>query len=84
MNDYVHRALKKFNHISPSVPQQSPHIWNKPVYGQKTAHQPTDVSTAASLYKDGTWSIQYISGTFLYYSEIEPFIKPSINEISSE
>ena len=40
--------------------------------------------TSLFLDKDGKYCIQAISGTILYYSEIDPRIKPALDSIASE
>ena len=35
MPDYLHKALAKFKHPPPHLPQHAPHAWTAPVYGQK-------------------------------------------------
>ena len=84
MKDYARRVLAKFKHVPSKKPQHSPRPWHAPVYGRKTAQQPTDPSTTPLLDKAGTRRIQAIAGAFLYYSKIDPFIKTALNEITTE
>ena len=85
MDGYVSRALRRFKHIpSSNRVQHSPHPWNAPIYGRKEAQQPTKQSTSPPLDAPATKRIQAISGTFLYYSEIDPCIKPCLNSIGTE
>jgi hypothetical protein len=85
MRGYVHRALKKFDHIPPQKPQHAPHKWVEPSYGQRTPQAPTPTSIAPRLDKKGTQRIQAIAGTFLYYTRgVDPTILPALNELASE
>ena len=63
---YVPKALSKFQHPTPKVPQHSPHLWTSPVYGQKV--QLANIDTSPQFDKKGTQGVQAISGTFLYYA----------------
>ena len=85
MDGYVARALKRFKHIPSSTrTQHSPHPWNAPIYGKKIAQRPTLASSSPTLDATATQRIQAIAGTFLYYSEIDPCIKPCLNSIGTE
>jgi hypothetical protein len=82
MPTYVPKALAKFQHKPPKSPQHAPHLWTKPVYGQKVQYANTD--TSALLDKSGTQRVQSVSGTFLYYARaVDPTILPALNEISN-
>ena len=83
MDGYARRALTKFDHKPPSRPQHAPHPYNAPIYGSKTPQKATVQAKATPLDAEGTRRIQAIAGTFLYYSEIDPCIKPALNEISA-
>ena len=64
---YVERALKRFNHPLPTIPQHAPHAWIKPTYGtsqQLTAHP--DETPALDLAD--TKRVQEVLGTFLFYA----------------
>ena len=84
MNGFVKRALKKYNHPPPKRPQHSPHEWTQPVYGRRQAQQATQPAPSPLLGPDGIKRTQGIAGTFNYYSEIDPCIKPALNEIATE
>ena len=83
MDGYARRALTKFDHKPPSRPQHAPHPYNAPIYGSKQPQKATVEAKATPLDAEGKRRIQAIAGTFLYYSEIDPCIKPALNEISS-
>ena len=61
MQDYIPKALVKFQYLHPHLPQHAPHAWTAPVYGQKTQYD-TD--------KHATTKFQDISGIFLYYARL--------------
>jgi len=83
MPDYVPKALAKFKHPPPRLPQHAPHAWTAPVYGQKTQYASEDCSPL--LDEDETTRVQAISGTFLYYARaVDPTILPALNEISNQ
>ena len=84
MNNYVKRALAKFTHAPPLRPQHAPHAWQQPTYGKRGPQSPTATTNEPALNNEETKRIQTISGTFNYYSEIDPCIKPALKEISSE
>ena len=45
MPNYVPAALHKFQHKVPENPQDAPHCWDRPTYGQATQHaNPEDTS----------------------------------------
>lgn len=52
------------------------------VNGQRRRAPPDQLRQRSPLDKDSTLQIQSISGTFLFYSEIDPCIKLSLNKIS--
>jgi Reverse transcriptase (RNA-dependent DNA polymerase) len=67
MPNYVSKALQRFNHQAPLVPQLSPHAWTKPVYGASTQFTaPAD--TTAPLTPPQVTRPQEIIGVFLYYA----------------
>ena len=84
MDGYVQRALSRFGHV-PSSPycQHAPHPWKAPTYGRNTAQTPTTSPSSPLLDKEGTRRIQAIAGTFNFYSEVDPCIKPALNEIGT-
>ena len=84
MDGYVQRALQRFAHVpSSSRCQHAPHPWQKPVYGRRTPQSPTSTPVSPPLDKEGTRRIQAIAGTFNFYSEVDPCIKPALNEIGT-
>ena len=84
MKGYVQRALKRFNHYPTSTrTQHDPHPWTQPIYSRSTPQQPTFTPSALTLDANGTHRIQAIAGTFNFYSEVDPCIKPALNEIGT-
>jgi hypothetical protein len=67
MPGYIYTVLHKFQHLLPSRPEHSPHVWHKPVYGQTTQQPfPEDGSNHHTSF--GILRIQQIVGTLLYYA----------------
>jgi hypothetical protein len=67
MPGYVARALARFTHATPPTPEDSPHAWEKPVYGKHPQYAPPPDSSAALNAKD-VKHVQTVLGTFLYYA----------------
>ena len=85
MPGYVKKALKKFNHKPPKRPENAPHNYTAPIYGQRTQQRATQASTIPLLPPDRKQSIQAIVGTFLYYGlGIDSTILVTLNEISGQ
>jgi hypothetical protein len=66
MPGYVERALTRFEHQTPNRRQDSPHPWQKPVYGAKT-QLTAPIDESAPLSPSDKHRIQEIVGVFLYY-----------------
>jgi hypothetical protein len=82
MPKFVDKGRSKHQHSSPKFAQHAPHLWSKPVYGQKAQYATDD--TSSLLDKKGTTRVQGVSGTFLYYGRaIDYTILPALNEISN-
>jgi len=84
MNNYVKKALEKFKHAPPLRLQHAPHAWQEPTYGKRGPQSPTTKAAEPTLNEKETKRIQSISGTFNYHSEVDPCIKPALNEIAHE
>jgi hypothetical protein len=67
MPGYIERALKRFQHPTPSRPQHSPHEWQKPKYGAKTQYAPMEDTTDLLDVAD-TKRVQEVLGTLLFYA----------------
>ena len=75
------KARANFHHAAPKIAQHAPHLWSKPIYGQKVQYAENDNSKL--LNKPGALRVQSISGTCLYYARaVDPTILPALNEIS--
>ena len=84
MKGYVKRALTRFQHVPSSTrTQHAPHPWSQPSYGRSSPQQPTTTPSAPPLDATATRRIQAIAGTFNFYSEVDPCIKPALNEIGT-
>ena len=67
MPGYIEKALQRFEHPTPTRPEDAPHAWQAPQYGAKI--QMTDeIDTSPPLDPTGTKRLQEIIGTLLYYA----------------
>jgi hypothetical protein len=82
MPKFVDKGRTKYQHPSPKFAQHAPHLWAKPIYGQKVQYATAD--TSELLDKKGTTRVQGVAGTFLYYGRaVDYTILPALNEISN-
>ena len=82
MPKFVDKGRTKYQHPTPKSAQHAPHLWSKPVYGQKVQCATTD--TSKLLDTKGIARVQGVAGTFLYYGRaIDHTILPALNEISN-
>ena len=78
MPKYVEKARAKFQHQAPSIPQHAPHLWSKPVYGQKVQFATNDDSKL--LDKTGTLyasSLSLVLSSTMLEPSIRLFSQPS-------
>ena len=82
MPGYVEKALIRFNHTKPNVPQDSPHPWSPPKYGVK--QQIAAPLSRVPLTPQQTRWVQELVGVFLYYARaIDNTMLASIGSIAS-
>jgi hypothetical protein len=84
MPGYVDRALQRFQHPLPLLPEHAPHSWKPPTYGAaiQYADLPTDLPI---LPKDDIRHIQAIVGVLLFYARaIDNTMLLALNDIGSE
>jgi hypothetical protein len=67
MLNYVPKALTRFQHTPPCIPQHQPYPHVKQTYSVK-AQYTEDINTSQPLDKKGKKYIQEVIGTFLYYA----------------
>jgi hypothetical protein len=83
MPGYVEAALHKFQHPSPTRPEDSPHVWNQPTYSAKIQYAKA-LDTSPCLLAEETTRIQQIIGTFLYYGiAVDPTMLVAIGSIAA-
>ena len=84
LHTWIHpNRIEKSQYRPPVRPQDTPHLWNKHVYG-KHIQLATQQSSAPKINSIDTNRVQSINGTFLYYSwEVDPTILTYLNEIST-
>jgi hypothetical protein len=83
MPHYIREALHKFQHLTPSSPQDAPHDWRQPTYGTSIqyADNPDDSpilpATSVTLVKN-------IVGTLLYYAiAVDPTMLVALGTIAA-
>jgi hypothetical protein len=67
MPGYIKSALHKFQHPTPTRPENAPHTWIPPVYGAKTQYIEEQKDSPLLPQKDFT-HIQQLAGTLLCYA----------------
>jgi hypothetical protein len=67
MPGYINEALHRFQHPTPSSPEDSPHAWLAPTYGAPVQLAPL-ADASPKLDKDGILRLQQVIGTLLYYA----------------
>ncbi len=84
MPGYIQKALKQFQHLPPSKPQNQPHPHIPPTYGAKVQYtEPEDTLPKPS--KDGKRFIQEVTGTFLFYGRaIDSTMLTALSGLASE
>jgi hypothetical protein len=65
--NYIPKALTRFQHPTPCIPQHQPYPHVKPTYGTK-AQYTKDVDSSPPLNKQGTKFVQEVIGMLLYYA----------------
>jgi hypothetical protein len=82
MPKFVDKGRSKCKHSSPKFAQHAPHLWSKPVCGQKAQHAPTD--TSSLLDKKRAARVQGVSSAFLCHGRaVDCTVLPALNEISN-
>jgi hypothetical protein len=67
MPSYIEKALTRFQHPPPIVPQDQPHQDVKKTYGAKV-QLANPLNTSLPLDKAGKKFIQEVTGVFLYFA----------------
>ena len=84
MPEYVKEALHKFQHPTPSQPQNSPHQWNPPNYGstaQQLEHQAPEFTKLSPTEAN---TVQEVVDNFIYYArEVNPTMLVALNSNST-
>jgi hypothetical protein len=84
MPHYVAKALQRFQHPTPTIPEHAPHDWIRPTYGSKQPQLTTTTDDSPPLDKHGTKRLQEIIGTFLYYGRaIDNTMLVALNELGT-
>ena len=83
MPGYVERALARFGHLIPKIPQHQPHKHTVPTYGA-TIQYAKDRDVTNLLSKEDKKYIQQVLGTFLYYGRaVDSTMLTALSSIAS-
>jgi len=84
MPGYIERALQRFKHPKPTRAQDSPHAYQKPMYGAKTQYAPSADETPALDAADQK-CVQEVLGVLLYYGRaVDSTMVTAIGEIATQ
>jgi hypothetical protein len=84
MPGYIKAALHKFQHPTPTHPENAPHAWSSPVYGAKTQYIEAQQYSPLLPQQDITRN-QLLAGTLLYYVRaMDPTLILPVNVLASE
>lgn len=84
MPGYYEKALQRFQHPTPMVPEDSPHAWDPPKYGATVQYaENPDISPTVDVAK--TKLVQEVIGTFLYSARaVDPTMLLPLNTIATQ
>jgi hypothetical protein len=84
MPGYYEKALKRFQHAPPGVPEDSPHAWDPPKYG-KTIQYAEDPDTSPSVDASKTKLVQEVVGTFQFSGRaVDPTTLVALSSIATQ
>ena len=84
MQNYVNKALHKFQHLTPKCAQYAPHQWNRPNYGA-TKQLATPLGTSPPIPEELNCRIQKNVVTFLYYAHaVACTMLPYLNTLTEQ
>ncbi len=82
MPNYIPKALLKFQHLAPNLPQHQPNKHSPIQYGSQV--QRVDIGTSCPLSPDAIKCIQDIVGTLLYYGRaVNPMLLTALSSIAA-
>jgi hypothetical protein len=82
MPKYIPKALRKFQHPTPSSPQHQPYKIVPVKYGARVKR--VDIDTSKPLSKDNIKHVQDIVGTLLYYGRaVDPTLLTALSPIAA-
>ncbi len=85
MPGYIQRALLRFNHVPPRVPEHFPHPWQRPNYGFKTQQFATLPDAAPALEAADKTCILEVLGALLFYAcAVDSTLLTAIGELATE
>jgi hypothetical protein len=84
MPGFIKAASRKFQHPTPTHPENAPHTWSLPAYNDKTQYIEEHKDIPLLPQKDVT-RIQQLYGTLLYYaSAVYPALILPVNVLASD
>jgi hypothetical protein len=69
MPSYIKAASHKFQHTTPTHPENAPHTWNLPVFSAKKQYIEAQQDIPLIPQNDVT-KIKQLAGTLLYYARV--------------
>jgi hypothetical protein len=84
MLEYVPKALMRFQHKAPSMPQHQPYPHVKPTYSATRQYAEAS-NTSELLSKENKMYIQEVIGTFLYYARcVDSSMLPALGMLATQ
>ena len=85
MSGYMKDAIHKFQHPTPTRPQNSPHQWIATNYGSTAPQMAHSTHKHPDLQLAESKNVQQVVGKFLYYAcAVDPTMIVTINSIASK
>ncbi len=82
MPGYINKVLKKYQHPTPTAPQDAPYAVAPIQYGAKVQH--VDINTTSPLLPMELKQVQDIVGTLLYYARaVDPMLLAALSAIAA-
>jgi hypothetical protein len=84
MPGYYEKALKRFQHATPAVPEDSPHAWDPPKYGTAIQYA-EDTDTSPSVDASKTKLVQEVVATFQFSGRtVDPTTLVALSSIATQ
>ena len=84
MPGYIERALQRFQHMAPAVPEDSPHPYTPPKLGAQNQNADTPEANVI-LNASDTLHLQTVLGTLLYYARaVDLTLLTALGELATQ